>query len=572
MKAVIYVRVSTDEQAEQGYSLPTQIRACEKYAQEHDLSVVAVLSDDYTGTVPIEQRPQGAKAYAMLAQGEADALIAYAIDRLVRPPEEGDEWDLPVLIRGLAKLKKEIHTCNRGRLNTDFASLLITILDAKGAGDDRRKILERTARGRRGKAEAGLYVGTGRPPYGYRREEAPASNGSRRRHIVLALNKREARIVVLIYNWYVYGDESGRPLSFNGIAQKLTAMGIASPGVARQSPLKKSSPAYWFAYTVRSIIHNETYAGTWHYGRLAWVGKRPHLKAQVRPRSEWIPVAVPAIVDRDLWAAAQKRAQANHHLTRPNPKGQYLMQTRLRCAHCGRAFTGHSHAAPSRRYAYYYCRGTNAIDDPHRSTRRCASRGVRVDSLDRCVWEWLRSLFEQPEKLSIGLRDRQAEQDQATQLLRSRLQALEDEEDDCRRKLANLIDLCAETSSATSKAIFAEKEAELDHRISSLQREREELAERIRTDVIGDREIATIESLARDVRIVFEHAAFQDRRALVDLLDVRGLISIVDGGKAIVQLSCVLEDTAAVAIERLSCHNAENQQKALLQSVFDSWG
>jgi DNA invertase Pin-like site-specific DNA recombinase len=96
MKATLYARVSTDEQAG-NYSLPTQLEACQRYAKKHGFEVVGEFADDYTGTVPIEARPEGGKAYAMLAEGEADALIAYRIDRIVRPPEEGDEWDMPIL-------------------------------------------------------------------------------------------------------------------------------------------------------------------------------------------------------------------------------------------------------------------------------------------------------------------------------------------------------------------------------------------------------------------------------------------------------------------------------------------
>jgi hypothetical protein len=39
--------------------------------------------DDYTGTVPIEQRPEGRNAYDMLHSNQADVLIAYRIDRIV---------------------------------------------------------------------------------------------------------------------------------------------------------------------------------------------------------------------------------------------------------------------------------------------------------------------------------------------------------------------------------------------------------------------------------------------------------------------------------------------------------
>ena len=43
MRAAVYTRVSTDEQGK-GYSLPTQLEACRKYAAEHGHQVVALRS------------------------------------------------------------------------------------------------------------------------------------------------------------------------------------------------------------------------------------------------------------------------------------------------------------------------------------------------------------------------------------------------------------------------------------------------------------------------------------------------------------------------------------------------
>src|SRR5437867_1650637 len=95
-RAIIYARVSTDEQADKGYSLPSQLEAMRKYAADKGCIVVAEFQDHYTGAEPIETRPEGRKAYDMLRSDQADALIAYTVDRLVRPPEEGDEFDIPL--------------------------------------------------------------------------------------------------------------------------------------------------------------------------------------------------------------------------------------------------------------------------------------------------------------------------------------------------------------------------------------------------------------------------------------------------------------------------------------------
>jgi site-specific DNA recombinase len=99
-RAILYARVSTDDQKDKGYSLPSQLEAMRNYAAKQRFEIVAEFQDDYSGATPIEMRPEGRKAHAMLQEGQADAIIAYTIDRFVRPPEDGDEWEMPILIRG----------------------------------------------------------------------------------------------------------------------------------------------------------------------------------------------------------------------------------------------------------------------------------------------------------------------------------------------------------------------------------------------------------------------------------------------------------------------------------------
>ena len=250
LRAVIYCRVSTDEQAEKGYSLESQLKILRAYAEKHGFTVVGHFSDDFTGTVPIERRPEGKKAYEML-KAHADALLVYTMDRLVRPPEDGDEWDMPVLVRGLAKLGKEIHTVSRGRIGTDFASLLIAMLDAKGSGEERRKIIERTSRGRNTKAESGRVVGGGIAPYGY-------SYADDRLTVV----EDEAKIVRMVYSWYIEDH-----LSLYAISVKLTDLGVSTPSEKRNMVGKMSkTPHTWTASTIHRMITSSTYMGKWRYG------------------------------------------------------------------------------------------------------------------------------------------------------------------------------------------------------------------------------------------------------------------------------------------------------------------
>ena len=52
-QAAIYVRVSTDEQADKGYSLPSQIEACRRFAEYKGFENALVYQDDISGAKPI---------------------------------------------------------------------------------------------------------------------------------------------------------------------------------------------------------------------------------------------------------------------------------------------------------------------------------------------------------------------------------------------------------------------------------------------------------------------------------------------------------------------------------------
>jgi hypothetical protein len=63
------------------------------------------------------------------------------------------------------------------------------------------------------------------------------------------------------------------------------------------------------------MLHNETYAGVWYYGKYKKVdGKR----VQNPPPSTWLAVEVPSIVDRQTWEKAQVIMKENHNNAKRN--------------------------------------------------------------------------------------------------------------------------------------------------------------------------------------------------------------------------------------------------------------
>ena len=549
-KAAIYARVSTDEQAAKGYSLPTQLEACRKYAKEKGMVVVGEFSDDVSGAEL--NRPKLDEMRELIQRDSIRAVVVYDLDRLSRKAIHQ-----LLLEEEFAKRGAQVHYV-LGQYDNTPEGRLQKQLKGAIAEYEREKIRERSVRGKRGKAKAGFYIANGAPPYGYRRVEQDS-------RVVLVIEKREGKIVRLIFHWYVYGDESGYPLSFYKIAEKLTAMGIPSPGMMRGHYQKKSAPEHWRGSAVQYIVRSETYAGVWHFSRYQWSGK----KSIVRPRSEWIPVKVPAIIDNELWNAAQKRASENHHRTHPSTKRQYLMQARLQCAHCGSAYTGSTSVFRGGKdvYSYYKCNGQSKENSRHWHDKKCTARQVRADVVDARAWEWLQTIFEQPEKVLADLRVKQAEQQHTHRLLADRIEIIDTELAGCRKKLANMIDLCTNTAvSDETKAVFEEKEAEINRQIAKLQDERATLAATFEQVVITDKTIQTIEKVAADVKLAFPNATFEEKRALIEMLDVRGMIQQVDKRKSLLEITCVLDDKATRMIEGFYQNRGKKGKMNLQQS------
>lgn len=86
MKGIIYCRVSTQEQAEDGNSLKTQERLCRDYARSNDIELIAepFIEQGESAKTVNRTKLQEMMKYCKIREGEIDCLIIYRIDRLSR--------------------------------------------------------------------------------------------------------------------------------------------------------------------------------------------------------------------------------------------------------------------------------------------------------------------------------------------------------------------------------------------------------------------------------------------------------------------------------------------------------
>jgi site-specific DNA recombinase len=91
INAVIYARVSTEEQATEGYSIKAQKDLLSSYAEKHNLTIVSEYIDEGKSGKSIDGRPQMMRLLEDAKQKKFEAVVVYKLDRLARKTRDSLE-------------------------------------------------------------------------------------------------------------------------------------------------------------------------------------------------------------------------------------------------------------------------------------------------------------------------------------------------------------------------------------------------------------------------------------------------------------------------------------------------
>jgi len=226
MRAHIYVRVSTDAQAEKGYSLPTQLDGCREKAQEIGAtSIEEYVDDGYSGDDP--DRPAFTRLKEAIEKKQVDALVCYDPDRLFRKRYHQDFFVEDISQSGIKIVFVTVsyEDSAEGRL----------VFGIRGSVSEyeKDKIRERTMRGKRGKAKAGKIVMNTRPTgYDWDAEKS------------MYFPNQDKEIVRQMFTMILDG------MSISAVTKRLNREGIPSP-----------KGFYWRPATISRILYNPLYCG-----------------------------------------------------------------------------------------------------------------------------------------------------------------------------------------------------------------------------------------------------------------------------------------------------------------------
>lgn len=365
---LIYCRVSTPKQGEEGTSLDSQADACSRYAEKLGYRVSRVTKEVYSGA-ELFDRPLLSRDRADIRARMFQAVIVYAIDRLSR-----DIAHLAILSDEIERAGAKLIFVTEDLDNSAEGKLLQSV-KAYVAEIERQKIKERTIRGKLGRLRSGKIHGVGPELYGYRRDKERG---------VRVVYEPEARVVQQIFHWI--GVESA---GSHTVARRLTESGVPSPWAA-----KGLGTSGWNATAVRNILRNPSYKGE----TVQWVRRSVKRKMQPRPESEHVRLpsgVTPSIVTPELWRSAQERLAVSKGDGTRNNSLPFLLRGHIVCNGCG----ARMYPMPIGRREDYrrYYRCSSYI---RRFTKGCGASAVPADRCEEWAWAEVKRYLQNPDLIA----------------------------------------------------------------------------------------------------------------------------------------------------------------------------
>ena len=307
--AGVYIRVSTEDQAREGFSLGEQKEKLLQLCKFKELEVYKVYKDAGISAKDMEHRPQFQEMLKDMKEGKLNYIVAYKLDRITRSVR-----DLEELISLLEQYNCFL-LCDRDDVNTSTANgrffvRMLTVLSQL----EIEIVSERTKFGLNGAIKSGHIPG--QRPFGYKSAEDKR----------MVIDNSTRPYVEEIFDLYLEGK------SFQQIANYFKENNIYP---------KKN----WKDTTIQKIIDNKIYMGD--YEQYKRIGKQENLEPIV-----YMNVVEP-IISRAKWEECQRQKERNQRTyTRDRV---YTFFQRLKCPNCSRIMKCKGSGGTKRKYMYYTC-------------------------------------------------------------------------------------------------------------------------------------------------------------------------------------------------------------------------
>lgn len=406
ISAGLYLRVSTDEQAREGYSIAAQRDRLLAFCQAQGWDVAGIYADEGHSGATLD-RPALTRLREDVRAGRLNVVLVWKVDRLSRRVSHlaqlVDEFDRHgSAFRSVTEPFDTSHAAGRA-----FLQMLGVFAEF-----EREMIRERVTQGIHQRVKAGYIHGRPRP-LGYR----VPGNGQ-----VWQVDEREAQVVRWIYRQYLSGVGSLR------IAQALREGVPELPADILQAEFARLG-THSVADRVRWILKNPIYAG---YTTL---------------NGDLLPGRHEPIIPPEEWHRAQEMFERRRNMGPRARTSPYILSGLIFCGACGSPMWGRKQdtyprgrkaprnprkRAPKQRFYRFYICGASTLQLGRQ--KACSNWGIKAERVEAEVLAVLRRLAAGETELTMAVAaDQETDGDQAQlQRLRAELATL-------RRRQQNLI-------------------------------------------------------------------------------------------------------------------------------------
>ncbi len=302
--AGIYIRVSTEDQAREGFSLPEQEKRLRAMCEYKGYIVYDIYKDAGISAKTGNKRPAFDKLLQDIRDKKVNTIVVLKLDRLTRSVADWEKI-LTFLEENDAYLDCANDDINTTNANGKMISRILTSVSQQ----EIERTSERTKIGLAGAIKAGHIPH--HAPLGYKHEDKK-----------LVINYSSKDVVVRIFNMYHDG------LSYKKISNILND----------EKVLGKTN---WRDSTILNLLENPIYKGDFLHGKRT---KHPTYYENV----------VEQIVTKEYWEECQVQQKKNSRSYKRTLN--YLFLQKLKCPKCGRILGGKATTKKNgNSYYYYYC-------------------------------------------------------------------------------------------------------------------------------------------------------------------------------------------------------------------------
>ena len=447
MIAAIYIRVSTEDQAKEGYSLEVQRENLESFAKREGLEIFKVYQDDGISGYSIE-RPALKELLKDAKEKRFELVLVYKIDRFSRNLK-----DLLNLVDELSSYGVGFKSATEPFDTTTSAGKLMFQQLGSFAEFERNRIAERVFPGMIKGVQQGNWQGARYAPYGY------TYNKEKK---LLEIDEKECGVVKLIYTMFLCDK------SIRSITEYLTRKGYRN----RKGNIFSTK-------LIGDILKNSIYTGklVWnvHYYDKTQKTKKGYRYIKNPPEKVIISQGKhrPIISDEDFELVQEKLKQ--RRVEQRRKASDYPLSGLLYCAKCNHKYLGISSISNHRtgvKKRWYRCMG------PYRSFISCKNKSVKAQEIESEVAEILETLLKNDKlKTSRWMNVTTAEIASAASLPRNDVKVIKNRLDSNLKKQSKLTDAYLEN--LLSEELYRQKN-------ESLRQEEEELKKLIALQEVRD--------------------------------------------------------------------------------------